>query len=197
TNNGPDTATGVTVQDTLPAGVAFVSASPSQGSYNPGTGVWTVGTVAVGAAPTLILTVRATSSNPQANTAAISHPDQLHPNSANHSGTAPVNPQQAYLALAKTVSDPQPNAGATVTFTVTLTNNGPSSATGVQVTDLLPTGLTLVSAAPGQGTYNSTTGVWNVGTLASGAQVQLSLQATVVSPATQTNTARISAADQF
>ena len=45
TNAGPDPATSVEVSDLLPAGMVFDSGKPSQGSYNPGSGVWTVGTV--------------------------------------------------------------------------------------------------------------------------------------------------------
>ena len=52
------------------------------------------------------------------------------------------------------MSNPTPNVGDTITFTVTLTNNGPNAATSVQVTDLLPAGLTFVSATPSQGTYD-------------------------------------------
>ena len=55
--------------------------------------------------------------------------------------------------------------GDTITFTVTLTNNGPDDATGVTLVDPLPTGLTFVSATP-PGTYNSLTGLWTVGTVA-------------------------------
>src|SRR5262249_33545119 len=131
TNSGPDAATGVTLQDTLPAGVLFLSASPGQGSYNSTTGVWTVGTVAARATATLTLTVRATSPNPQANTASLSHSDQFDPNPANNSDAASVNPQQADLSLVKVVSNARPNVGDTVTFTVTLTNNGPSGASAV------------------------------------------------------------------
>src|SRR5262249_1572487 len=195
TDNGPDPATNVTVQDALPAGVSFVSATPSQGSYSSATNVWTVGTVNPGAPQTLIIVVLVTAANPQANTAAVSHSDQFDPNPANNSDTAATNPHQADPALAKMGSNARPNVGDTVTFTVTLTDNGPANATGVQVTDLLPAGLTLVSASPSQGTYTAATGLWDVGSLAKGAQTTLTLTATVVSSAARTNTASVSRSD--
>ena len=58
---------------------------------------------------------------------------------------------KADLALDKTVDDPTPSEGDTITYTVTLTNNGPDTATGVQVTDLLPAGVTYVSEFPHAG----------------------------------------------
>src|SRR5262249_16019553 len=154
--------TSVTVQDTLPAGVSFVSATPSQGSYTPSTGVWDVGTVTPGTPQTLIITATVNSPTVGANTASVSHADQFDPNLANNSGTASVVPREGELALAKTVSNARPNVGDTITFTVTLTNNGPNGATGVQVTDLLPGGLILVAANSSQGTYTASTGLWDV-----------------------------------
>ncbi|TCZ75501.1 DUF11 domain-containing protein, partial [Paenibacillus albiflavus] len=50
-------------------------------------------------------------------------------------------PQQADLSITNTVNNATPNVGDTITITVTLTNNGPDSATGVVITDLLPAGL--------------------------------------------------------
>src|SRR5262249_23394808 len=66
---GPDAATNVTPQDTLPAGVPFAPAAASQGSYSAGTGVWTVGTVTPGGPQTLALTARVTDPVASANTA--------------------------------------------------------------------------------------------------------------------------------
>jgi uncharacterized repeat protein (TIGR01451 family) len=62
-NLGPNDATGVQVRDLLPAGLAFVSATPSQGSYTPGTGVWDIGSLVLGATATLriVATVTGTS----------------------------------------------------------------------------------------------------------------------------------------
>src|SRR5262249_34320149 len=138
TNAGPDPATDVTVQDPLPADVSFDSATPSQGAFDPATDVWTVGTVAVGAAEAQTLTITATVINdePGVNTATISHADQFDPNPANNSASASTNPQHADLALVKTVSAPRPNVGDTITFTVTLINSGPNTATNVTVQDL-------------------------------------------------------------
>ena len=166
TNAGPNTATGVALTDLLPAGLTFVSATPSQGTYNSANGAWTVGTVASGAPqPRSVLRRRWSPPMRMTNTATISDADQFDPNTANNSASATVTPQQADLAVVKTVNNPTPNVGTTITFTITLTNAGPDTATGVAVTDLLPAGLTFVSATPSQGTYNPGDGAWTVGTL--------------------------------
>src|SRR5262249_42327503 len=195
-NSGPSTATNVTVQDTLPTAVSFLSATPSQGTYNSTTGVWTVGTVTTTTPQTLQLRATVVSPNPSTNTASISHSDQFDPNTANNSATTSTNPLVADLALAKSVSNAAPNVGDTVTFTITLTNSGPATATSVTVQDVLPVGLTFVSATPSQGTYNPSTSVWTVGTVATIPQT-LQLQARLISPNQQTNTASISHSDQF
>jgi uncharacterized repeat protein (TIGR01451 family) len=197
TDTGPSAATNVQVTDLLPAGLTFVNAAPSEGSYNAATGVWTVGTVTTTTTQTLTITARVASPNPQTNTANITHSDQFDPDTNNNSGSATLTPQQADLFLSKTVDNPTPNVGDTVTFTVTLANNGPNTATDVAVNDLLPAGLAFVSAAPSQGMYENTSGVWTVGTLDSSAPAQLLIRATVVSPQQQTNTAKIGHSDQF
>lgn len=60
TNHGPDTAEDVVVTDVLPAGLSLDSATPTQGSFEAGTGTWTVGPMADGASETLVLVTTVT-----------------------------------------------------------------------------------------------------------------------------------------
>ncbi|WP_400193833.1 Ig-like domain-containing protein [Hymenobacter sp. B81] len=87
----------------------------------------------------------------------------------------------ATVDLVSTISGPATaNAGSTITYTVTTTNNGPNPASGVAQTVQLPTGLTFVTL-PTNATYNSGTGVLTlepVSTLNSGASVVTSFQFT-------------------
>jgi uncharacterized repeat protein (TIGR01451 family) len=55
-NLGPNTADGVFVDDPIQPGLVFVSATASQGTYVPQTGIWMVGTLAVGASAVLQVT---------------------------------------------------------------------------------------------------------------------------------------------
>jgi uncharacterized repeat protein (TIGR01451 family) len=103
----------------------------------------------------------------------------------------------ADLSIAKTVDDATPNVGDTVTFTITLADNGPAAATNVQVTDLLPVGLTFISSTPSQGNYLSGSGLWTVGTVTTSTPQTLHIQARVDSSSTQTNTAMITHSDQY
>src|SRR5262249_16270397 len=69
-NLGPDTATGVTVSDTLPAGLTFVSATASQGTYESVTGAWTLGAaLPAGALETLAIMARVDAAGTIVNTA--------------------------------------------------------------------------------------------------------------------------------
>src|SRR5262249_48516242 len=145
TDNGPSDATGVRVTDLLPGGLNLVTASPSQGSYDPATGFWAGGTVAKGAQATLTLQARVVSAFTRTNTATMSAADQFDPDQGNNSGSATETPQRADLVVNKSVSDTTPNVGDIVTFTITLADRGPDAATGVTIQDLLPAGLTLVS----------------------------------------------------
>jgi uncharacterized repeat protein (TIGR01451 family) len=84
------------------------------------------------------------------------------------------------LEVTKAVDNANVKSGDTVKYTVTVTNKGPDTATGVEVTDQLPAGMTYKAPnTASQGTYTNTTGIWVVGTLAKDAKATLTLDATV------------------
>jgi len=175
-NNGPNNATGVTVMTTLPAGLKFVSAD---GAYNSTTGTWTIGNLASGATATLKLEAQATDSRTTVTTAASIFGYELDTNDTNNQAnvTTILDPVTD-LSITKTADKTTVNYLQNVTFTLTAHNSGPNDATGVTVTDKLPTGLKFVSAT-GSGTYNAATGVWTVGNLANGADATLKIVAQV------------------
>jgi uncharacterized repeat protein (TIGR01451 family) len=154
--------------------------------------VWTIGSLANGASVTLQVVATVTQAGAITNSASISATVQPDPNSANNSASAAVSGQQADLAITKSVNNMAPNVGATVTFTVRVTNNGPSTATGVVVADLLPVGLTFASASASQGAYTSTTGAWSIGSLTNGASATLQVIVTVAQPGVISNSASVS-----
>ena len=84
------------------------------------------------------------------------------------------------LHVAKTVDDPSPDEGQSITYTITVTNNGPAQATNVSLDDVLPAGLTAGTITPSQGSWAVPT--WTIGTLDGGSSATLTIQATVMSP---------------
>lgn len=71
TNNGPNSAVNVVVNDTLPAGLAYVS-DDGGGAYNPGTGVWTIGDLLPAGSATLNITATVMASGTIVNLAVVS-----------------------------------------------------------------------------------------------------------------------------
>ena len=197
TNHGPARVTGLVVQDLLPAGLSFESASASQGSYAEATGAWTIGTLLNGQSATLTLEATVTVAGAITNRALVVARDQPDPVASNNSAAAIVNgAANADVGVSTAVDKPAPSVGEDVTFTVTLVNTGPSPATGVVVTDALPAGLTFVSATPSQGTYAGP--AWTVGTLSEtgpGATATLTIVATVTAPGALVHAATHHAAD--
>ena len=87
------------------------------------------------------------------------------------------------LVTVKTLAsgDATPDVGDIVTFDITVTNSGPGVATNVDLTDLLPAGLTPTANNGGitQGSYDPATGLFTIGTLAVGQTATLTLEGTV------------------
>jgi len=88
--------------------------------------------------------------------------------------------------------------GQTGTFNITVTNNGPATASNVVVTDVIPPSMSFVSATPSQGSCGNVAGTvtCNLGAInnAGTATISLSVQFLAVGPAN--NTATVSGAPQ-
>lgn len=101
----------------------------------------------------------------------------------------------ADLSLTKSATDTTPNIGQNVTFTIKISNAGPNSAASVQVKDLLPAGLQFVSSTVTQGSYVSGTGIWTVGSVATGIDVAtLTITATVLTTGAKINNSEVTSA---
>ena len=151
TNAGPSDAAGVSILDTLPAGVTFVSATGTGWTCtNSGNAsvTCTRPLLATGAtAPTITLVVTAPPQAAALSNSATVSATTADPNPANNTATADtaVTPF-ADVSITKTGPASAP-AGTGVTYQLAVTNNGPSDAANLSVTDTLPTGVTFVSAA--------------------------------------------------
>ncbi len=213
TNNGPGDATNVTLTDTLDELVAFVSATPSLGTCSESTGTVTcaIGSLANGATATVTVVVTTPDvAEPMqiTNTVTVSG-TETDPVGSNDSATeqttvVPTGPAMADLAVTKTATpDPVLSGGPQLTYSITVSNNGPDDATNVLLVDTLPAGVTFDTATPSTGDCDemATDGAvtCRLGSLASGNNMTVTVVVTpetVTEPTGITNTATVSATEQ-
>ena len=183
TNVGPSVAANVVVHDLLPPQVEFVSATQS-GSYNPNNRhvTWTLGNMGAGESFTLNVVTSVSSgiaqgvsiTNFATVTSETADPDPLN-NEANL--TVISAGALADLSVVKQADRAEVQPGDTFTYTITVTNNGPSDASFIGVVDYLPGEATFVSAGQ-NGSYSSSTQTvsWTIDFLAAGESMTLTLE---------------------
>ncbi len=187
---------GSVVQDTLPAGLTFVSASPAATNTSGSTRSWTLGALAAGQSGTITInaTVATTAPASVSNTGTIAVPTGYTDSTpGNNSSTVTTTIQRPDVSIAKTgpatalVSD-------TITYQLTWRNIGTAPAANVVVRDTLPAGLAFVSATPAPSSVSGQVLTWNLGTQAAGASGTISVQAQVLmsAPVSLVNTAQVS-----
>ena len=187
----------MTVTNALPANATVISAVASQGSIATSGNFWTIGTLLNGGKATATITVAPTAAGTLVATSTVQG-NQLDSFPANNTATlnTPVGPS-ADLAVGLT-SFPNPAVvSSNVTYTLSVTNFGPSAATTVSVNQFLPLNVPVISTTPSQGTVSisgNTLG-WTVGSMAAGAKASLSVVIGTVTNGTLTTSATV-AADQ-
>lgn len=206
TNNGPFDATGVAVGIPLPPSLPLTAGRPpgGDGTLDPGSGVWTVGALAVNETKTLDFAVDASQVGSYRLIASLrpdSSPQDV--NAANDTDTASLdvlnNP--ADLSVLKRASSTDATAGDEITYDVVASNAGPATAQSVEVLDTAPPGMTLVSVARVSASGEETplplpaAGApvrWEVGTLTAGESAQIRVRAVLTATGTIVNAATIS-----
>ncbi|HEY1799727.1 MAG TPA: C25 family cysteine peptidase [Terriglobales bacterium] len=193
-NNGPTVATTIVVTDTLPSQVSFSSASAGC-SFSAGTVTCTAASLAVNATAVFTVSVIAQTVGSAVNTAVVSA-SQTDPTSANNtSSVTTVIGASAEISIVKTASANPVKQGDTFSYILTVLNNGPSTATAVTATDILPTGVTFSSASAGCSYAAPTrTVTCTAASLALNATVVFNIQVVAGAPAQVNNTATVTAA---
>lgn len=167
TNTGPSDASDVLVVDRLPSGTRYVTATPP--AVN-GTGVvtWQLGTLRSGYSETLRLAVQVSASVTGCllNIAGVASgiPDG---NPINNTGIdCTLIDTRSDMSITKQGYPSKVAWGDALTYTLLITNNGPSDAYGVVVTDTLPEGFTFSSSLPSSNGSGSL--IWHSSTLRAG-----------------------------
>ncbi|MCG6921990.1 MAG: DUF11 domain-containing protein, partial [Acidobacteria bacterium] len=200
TNNGPGLLTSVTVLDAVPPELQGPFFTPSTGDYDPGTGVWSGLSLGPSASITLTLqgTIAPGALGNLVNTAQVDPPDGLSDQDRSNNSATDVDTltPEADLALTKADDLDPIEIGNLLTYTLTITNTGPSDATGVILTDMLVPELDYQSATPSQGVCNfdapTRTVGCTLGALASGGSAVVTLVVRPLAVGTLGNTADVS-----
>ena len=139
----------------------------------------TQGIPAKGALPPIQFNARfaATSVDVLTNTVTMANPSDTNPSNNTYRDLIIVN--SADLKVTKAVSNAAPLEGEKISFTVEVRNKGPDTANGVVLYDKLPAGLTYLSSTISSGTYNSSTGHWEIGSISMGTTEKLKITARV------------------
>ena len=184
-NNGPSAAEGTTFEDVLPNFATFVSGSTSLvgvgAQHNNGIVTANLGTLQPGDTVfvTIIATVDANATGTLVNTATVSAPKEV--NLSNNSDTVSnqLNPR-IDLTIEKTDSRDPVEPGSTFSYALDIVNNGPSSATGVVISDTLPvTGVTYVGASQTPSSHTGRELTFDIGNLARGATASVTIDVRV------------------
>jgi uncharacterized repeat protein (TIGR01451 family) len=178
-NAGPSTANDVLLTDTMPENVSFVSVDPPTCSHGGNTVSCDLGDILVGDNEPVVIVVQVSPSatGTLLDSACVTSSTHDSDPDDNCRTTTTLVGTEADLAVSK-VDEPDPvRAEETLVYTVTVSNIGPSQATGIRMTDTLPVEMVLQNVDPGQGSCNFANPViCDLGSLGSGDNLQVVIE---------------------
>ena len=131
-NNGPNNASGVNISALIPDGLVYLSSTPSIGTYDKGTGIWDIGSLAIGENQTLIINLNTNK------TGIIDFPVNVSSieddsNPSNNFNNKTIRVLMSDLAIDIKASEDTASYGDIINWSVTVKNNGPNNASKVIV----------------------------------------------------------------
>lgn len=190
-NNGPDIATNVQVNDLLDDGLIFVKSSSTKGSYDVKSGIWAIDSLAPETDETLNIYCKVNKIGKILNFVSVNSTQYDWNESNNHDNESVDAVKIADLSVIKLINNSNPNYNDLIKWTIIVSNNGPNMATGVIVNDLLPKSVEYISSYLSKGFYNPVNGIWDVGNLNVGEKLQLNIVSKIVKTGDITNVVNI------
>jgi len=193
TNFGPSAASSVVLTSPLPPGVVFVSATSPQGTATLSNGVviCTFGSIAINGRASVVIAGRPMIVGSLTNTSSITS-SATDPNPANNTASLVTTVLPAAdLGLTQSATPALTLTSSNLTFTLLISNAGPSTATNVVLSDPLPTPFNLLSV-PASCTFSNGVLICNLGNLANGATATINVPVMALTDGISSNTATVS-----
>lgn len=190
-NNGPDIATNVQVNDLLDDGLIFVKSSSTKGSYDVKSGIWAIDSLAPETDETLNIYCKVNKIGKILNFVSVNSTQYDWNESNNHDDESVDAVKIADLSVIKLINNSNPHYNDLIKWTIIVSNNGPNMATGVIVNDLLPKSVEYISSYLSKGFYNPVNGIWDVGNLNVGEELQLNIVSKIVKTGDITNVVNV------
>jgi len=212
TNSGTDAATGIVIEDYIPAGLTVNTASISnRGTYAGNTITWVINSITPG---DIVLSYAVTVNEPTGatdeyrNVVQVTRTNELDVDSTpnNYDANTPNEDDESEYTLTNPITDIAINKTSSVTtaavgdqivFTISATNLGTIDATNIEVEEIIPNGFEFVTQNTSHGTYDYTTGSWAIPSLNSSEIAELNITVEVIEGTNYTNVARMSFVDQM
>ena len=163
-NNGPDNASDIVIDEVIPNGLTLINHTASKGIYD--NGVWAMCCLNKSEVQSLELVCRVDKTGYFNNVASISSREYDYNPGNNRAEKSIDVPSACDLELIKTVNEENVDFGDTIIWMIMVRNNGPDVATNVVVSEVLSSKFTFKNYTSTKGTYYG--GEWQIGSLSVG-----------------------------